>query len=240
MGFFGGGGGGTTPVNMVGASTGTAGTAGYVPAPAAGKNTRALFSDASFGEIPLLPKYKNTTAARYVQSWKPYGANAGATPNANIRVFHLLYVPSDGQVDVLAFRTSTAPATAYNVHLAIWQMNEDGTVGSYVIGGNGSTGTAPNTTINISVTATSVVRGYYWISLTADVNGSSGSISASPSILGQFYSLFLGATGVTQGTQVIWNYTCATSYNQTTHETFNLSAPTNPSLLIPDMGFQYV
>jgi len=240
MGFFGGGGGGTTYSDFEGASTGTAGTAGLVPAPALGKNTRYLSSNATFGELPLLPQYKNTTAARYIQSWKPYGANSGATPNANVRVFHLLYIPSDGQVDVLAFRTSTAPLTAYNVHLALWQVNEDGTVGSYVIGGNASTGTVLNTTVNISVTATNVIRGFYWISFTADVNGTSSSISASPNSLGQHYSFFLGATGVTSSTQVIWNYTCATSYNQTTHETFSLSVPVNPALLIPDMGFQYV
>jgi len=49
MGFFGGGG-GTTPVNMVGASSGTAGTAGYVPAPAAGDQEKVLTGGASFGE----------------------------------------------------------------------------------------------------------------------------------------------------------------------------------------------
>jgi len=68
MGFFGGGGGGTTYSDFVGASTGTAGTAGLVPAPALGKNTRYLSSNATFGELPLLPQYKNTTAARYIQS----------------------------------------------------------------------------------------------------------------------------------------------------------------------------
>ena len=47
MGFFGGGG-GTTPVNMVGASSGTAGTAGYVPAPAAGDQDKVLRADATF------------------------------------------------------------------------------------------------------------------------------------------------------------------------------------------------
>jgi hypothetical protein len=52
MGFFGGGGGGTTPVNMVGASTGTAGTAGYVPAPAAGEEHKLLRGDATFQAVP--------------------------------------------------------------------------------------------------------------------------------------------------------------------------------------------
>ena len=127
MGFFGGGG-GTTPVNMVGANTTTAGTAGYVPAPAAGKNTRYLSADASFGELPLLPQYKNTTASRYVGSTVESYINNAAAPTIKVRYFHLIYVPTDGQVDVLGFRTSSAPSPAFNVHLALWNVNEDGTV----------------------------------------------------------------------------------------------------------------
>jgi len=225
---------------MVGASTGTAGTAGYVPAPAAGKNTRYLASDANFGELPLLPQYKNTTAARYICNvMDGYTANAGA-PTIKIRLFHLMYVPADGQVDVLAFRTSTAPSSAFNVHLALWQVNEDGTVGSYVIGGTGSSGTAGNVTINISVTATNIVRGYYWMSFTPDSTPTGNVIEVSSVNAQLFCSRFLGST-TAQPTQFhIWNYTCATSYDQTTHETFNLSSPSGLQNRAPAMGFQYV
>jgi hypothetical protein len=240
MGFFGGGGGGTTPVNMVGASSGTAGTAGYVPAPAAGKNTRYLSSDASFGELPLLPQYKNITASRYITQVVDGFTAGAANPTINVRYFHLIYVPADGQVDVLAFRTGNAPSVAFNVHLALWQVNEDGTVGSYVIGATGSSGTAANTNINISVTSTNIVRGYYWMSFTSDTTTSGNLIATCATQSLCFYSRFLGGTSVIQQNFVIWNYTCLTSYNQTTHETFNLSNPSGLQLAAPQIAFQYV
>lgn len=237
-GFFGGG--GTTPVNMVGASTGTAGTAGYVPAPDAGKNTRYLSSDGTFGELPLLPKYKNTASARYVTMvFDGYIAGASA-PTINVRYFALIYVPSDGQVDVLSFRTNTGPTSAINVHLALWQVNEDGTVGSYVIGGTGSSGTTGNTNINISVTATNVVRGYYWISFTCDATPSASGIATVATQSMAFYQRFLGSTSLPGSSQVIWFYTCLTSYSQTTHETFSLGQPSGSGIALPQMAFQYV
>lgn len=49
-GFFGGGG-GAAPANMGGATSSAAGTAGLVPAPAAGENKRFLLGDATFGNI---------------------------------------------------------------------------------------------------------------------------------------------------------------------------------------------
>jgi hypothetical protein len=237
-GFFGGG--GTAYSNFTGSSTTVTGASGLVPAPAAGKNTRYLASDANFGEVPLLPQYKNTTAARYICNvMDGYTANAGS-PTIKLRLFHLMYVPADGQVDVLAFRTSTAPSSAFNVHLALWQVNEDGTVGSYVIGATGSSGTAGNTNINISVTATNIVRGYYWMSFTPDSTPTGNVIEVASTNAQIYYTRFLGGTSVTPSNMVIWNYTCATSYDQTTHETFILSNPSGLQNRAPVMAFQYV
>jgi len=238
MGFFGGGG-GTTPVNMVGASTGTAGTAGYVPAPDAGKNTRYLSSDGTFGELPLLPKYKNTAATRYVLAVVDGYVAGSATPTVNLRYFHLLYVPTDGQIDVLGVRTATGATSAYNINLAIWNCLDDGTVGSYVIGGNLSSGTSGPTNLTVSVTATNVVRGYYWMSFTAAATPS-GTIATTQANGNCYLSRFLGATSPQPTAQVIWNYTCLTSYDQTTHETFSLSSPAGLQVNTPNMGFQWV
>jgi len=237
-GFFGGG--GTAYSNFTGSSTTVTGASGLVPAPAAGKNTRYLASDATFGELPLLPQYKNITAARYINQVVDGFSAGAANPTINVRYFHLIYVPADGQVDVLAFRTGNAPSSAFNVHLALWQVNEDGTVGSYVIGGTGSSGTAGSTNINISVTATNIIRGYYWMSFTSDTTTTGNAISTCATQCLCFYTRFLGSTSVTQQNYVIWNYTCSTSYSQTTHETFNLSNPAGLQTVAPQIAFQYV
>ena len=240
MGFFGGGG-GTTPVNMVGASSGTAGTAGYVPAPAAGNNTRALFSDASFAELPLLPQYKNTTASRWVGVYlENYNANTGGC-TIKVRNFHLIYIPASGQIDTLSFRTASAPSPAFNVHLALWNVNEDGTVGTYLIGATGSTGTSANTNINISVTATNVSRGFYWMSFTPDATQGATPLAFSSTAGGIYNQRFLGGTSLDPNNYVVWFYTCNTSYDQTTHETFTLNNNSSGiGTRIPLMGFQYV
>jgi len=226
--------------SLVGASTSVTGASGLVPAPDLGKNTRYLSSNATFGELPLLPQYKNTTAARYITQVVDGFTSGAGNPTINVRYFHLIYVPADGQVDVLAFRTGSAPSVAFNVHLALWQVNEDGTVGSYVIGATGSSGTAGGTNINISVTATNVVRGYYWMSFTSDTTTSGNLIGTCATQSLCFYNRFLGATSVVQQNFVIWNYTCLTSYNQTTHETFNLSSPSGFATAAPSIAFQYV
>jgi hypothetical protein len=192
-----------------------------------------------FNEIPLLPKYKNTTAARwYVPVQDGYTAGS-STPTVNVRYFHLIYVPADGQIDLLSFAIGTAPASAYNINLAIWNCLDDATVGSYVIGGSGSSGTTTSARVNISVTASNVVRGYYWMSFTAAATPG-GNISTTQSNGALAYSRFLGTLSTLANQYVIWNYTCLTSYDQTTHETFNLSTPTGLQTSIPSMGWQYV
>jgi hypothetical protein len=167
-----------------------------------------------------------------------YVAGSSA-PTVSLRYFHLLYVPTDGQIDVLGLRTATGATSAYNINLAIWNCLDDGTVGSYVIGGNLSSGTSGATNLTVSVTATNVVRGYYWMSLTAAATPS-GSIATTQTGGNCYLSRFLGATSPQPSSQVTWNYTCLTSYDQTTHETFNLSNPTGLQVNTPNMGFQWV
>lgn len=236
MGFFGGGGGGTTPVNMVGASTGTAGTAGYVPAPAAGKNTRALFSDATFQEMPWLPQYKNTGSLYKIYSLNQ-GSAQGQAGTAKLRIFDLIFAPSDGNVDTLCFRTHTGTiSAAINVHVALWEVAEDGTPSTYVIGGNASSGTSASTDVSISVTSTPIKRGFYYISGTQDAAITGGGTIRFNSAAGFPQLNYIGkndmGSGGARGTT--FRYT-ATTYNQTTHETLTLSNDFTFSL-----GFEYV
>lgn len=231
MGFFGGGGGGTTPVNMVGASTGTAGTAGYVPAPAAGKNTRALFSDATFGELPLLPQYKAPND-RIIGSWKPSLATGNHSTSARLRQFNLIFVPADGNIDTLVFATAAGIIGGpINVHVALWEVAETGEPSTYVIGGNVSSGTTGNTRVAISVASTALKRGFYYISCTADA-------ALSAALVGHgslFYTCnYIGAQSAGINNSANFQYT-ATTYNQTTHETFTFGN----ALTIASTGFEY-
>lgn len=231
MGFFGGGGGGTTPVNMVGASTGTAGTAGYVPAPAAGKNTRYLSSDATFGELPLVPQYKtaNTSVIRNYMSGQ---TGTGFAPVIKVRYFAIVYCPASGSIDTLEYMTSTAPTSTFNVNVSMWECAEDGRPSTYVTGVNIASGTGGFSIRSASITPITISRGFYWMSLTAEATGSATSIRFDGAKTA--YASFLGLAqldGNVNGLQ----YTCLTSYDQQTHETFSLTTSGN----IPLVGFEY-
>lgn len=236
MGFFGGGG-GTTPINMVGASTGTAGTAGYVPAPAAGKNTRYLSSDASFGELPLLPQYKNTAANYRILTLASNSNVQGLAGNARTRVFSLIYAPSDGSIDTFGFRMHTGTiSAAINFHVALWEVAEDGTPSTYVIGGNASSGTTASVDVTFSVTATPIKRGYYYISGTPDASVTGGGQLYTYSSWGYPEVNYIGRLSSVVGNArgYVFRYV-ATTYNQTTHETMTLSNDFQYAL-----GFEYV
>jgi len=238
MAFFGGG---ASVANMVGATSSVAGTAGLVPAPAAGKNTRYLSSDATFGEIPLLPQYKNTATNNWISLYLGAQAGGSGTLTTKVRGFFLIYVPSDGDIDKLGYRVTTAPTvTAFNLHVALWEVNEDGTVGSYVMGGTGSSGLVNNTIISISIANTSVKRGFYWISATSDISTSPATISMGAQGTTGFYYSFIGSTGFNQtGSLFIPNYT-TTTYDQITHGTFAYSVASGFGNQTPALGFQYV
>lgn len=239
-GFFGGG--GTTPVNMVGASTSTAGTAGYVPAPAAGKNTRYLSSDASFGEVPILPKYKNAQAGHYLGHFGNSDiTNASFTAPIKVRYFLLSYAPADGSIDTLSFRIGgTAPTSSVNINLAAWQCGEDGLPSTYIIGGNGASGTISSTTIDISIAATAIVRGFFYLSFTSDATSSGNNFltftAANHSWMGSVFGF--NAFG-TSSPNCNFPYYTATTYDQITHETFTIGQRSSATI-IPDIRFQYV
>ena len=219
--------------NFVGASTSTAGTAGVVPAPAAGKNTRALFSDASFGEVPLLPQYKNTAAGAFIRSWSPAINGTSFTPTIKVRYFSLIYVPADGNIDLIGAFTGSAPSPAFNVHIAMWQSGEDGRPSTLVTDGTMSSGTSGFSSLNIAVSpSVSVSKGFYYMSLTSDATGSANSIRAISQI--GVGGNFIGASQA-DGSGFNFSYTCGTSYNQQNHETFVASLTNTPAC-----SFQYV
>lgn len=215
MGAFFGGGGGTTPVNMTGSSTTVTGVAGYVPAPAAGKSTRYLSADASFGELPLLPQYKPAND-RIIGVWKPYLSTGNFSTTTRIRQFNLIYVPADGNIDTLRFSTAGVVASSVNIHIAIWEVGENGEPSTYVIGGTAASGTTGNTLIGISIASTALKRGFYYISTTPDASVSSALVGH-----GSLFTTcsYIGSSSVGINNSSNFQYS-ATTYNQTTHETF--------------------
>ena len=77
------------------------------------------------------------------------------------------------------------------------------------------------------------------MSLTAGT-GVNGTISTCNTQSNCFVGRFLGSLSTLPTQQVIWNYTCLTSYDQTTHETFTLSQSSGMQAQVPNMGFQWV
>ena len=220
MAFFG------PPPPFTGATTENSGSSGLVPTPSAGRSTRALFSNSSFGEVPMLPQYKNTAnnpICTYTYSIGATGVNAGINLNSRVRNFGLIYSPSSGNIDTLLFRVQTGPAVAVNVQIALWEVSESGEPSTYVTGGTTSSGTTSNTDISFSITPISINRGFYYISQTPDSN-TTGVLSSLNGIGPNIYlRSFIGGASLGNAQAQNFTYT-ATTYNQTTHETFTLSA----------------
>ena len=217
--------GGGTSSNLIGASTSSAGTAGLCPAPAAGKNTRALFSDASFTSLPILPR-RSAETTRYVRNFTDTLSGSNAAWNAKIRYFGLVFAYDSANINKLITRTGSGTiSSAFNINLALWDVAEDGQPSTYVIGGNISSGTASSTDLVLSVTSTPVTRGWYFISVTPESNAPSNSLTNQSG--GNSASILHMGAQTMANTSIMWNYT-ATTYDQTTHETFTRTAGINP------------
>jgi len=167
MGFFGGGVGGTTPVNMVGASSGTAGTAGYVPAPAAGQDRHVLAGNATF--IPNIPLVRPTSASGRLIGC--IGANTRANQTyANSQsntIFSPIFLPS-GTITAIGL-TFFSQITG-NVRYGIYDSSS-GDVPTTLLGsGTASTLTAAaaNAAVVVSSLSIAIVGGLYWIALQQD------------------------------------------------------------------------
>ena len=229
MGFFGGG--GSAASDMVGATTSTAGTAGLVPAPAAGKNTRALMSDASFGESVLVPQNKPANTLIIKAYSHAQSQNSGQF-SSNKRVFMPIFVPADGNIAKLCCRTGAGTySVAINFNLAFWECGEDGKPSTYMNGANITSGTTSGASLEATISSTAVKRGFYYISLTPDASIPSNGLTVNNSY--SFGSLFAGI-GSVNDIGVIFSYTY-TTYDQTTHNAFEVGVVAS----FPALGFKY-
>jgi len=219
MAFFG------PPPPFVGATTTDAGVSGLVPAPASGKSERLLNAKGEFVETMAIVKYKRDSASDLI-FYRPAagtGISTTVTISGSLRFFSMFAVPFDGIIDEVAYRVGTGPAAAYNFQIAIWKVADNGEPSDYIIGGTGSSGTASSTDVVISITPTNFKAGYYWASWTPQSPTGGNIISYGAAAIGSF-RWQMGTANLGSTATGNFQYTCATSYDQTTHEAFVVSA----------------
>jgi hypothetical protein len=146
-------------------------------------------------------------------------------------------MPADGDIDELLIRTgSSNPTASVNFYLAIWAMGEDGLPSTHLGGVIVACGlTATTTIVGTLSPVVSVKRGYYWLSASSESNTSVNSINVGSTSTDQnLVTIVYGFSNDNLANQpnAVPSYT-ATTYNQTTHETFTL---TNAGI---QLGFRY-
>ena len=123
MAFFGGG---ASASNMVGATSSVAGTAGLVPAPAAGEESGLLRGDATFLKSPLLKGqgfYTGFTALGAYGQYQITNAAVGGNWLGNDANFVLFYYPDTFEFDRIGFFTQ-AWASTQNVEFALYSCDQ--------------------------------------------------------------------------------------------------------------------
>lgn len=159
MGFFGGGG-GTTPVNMVGASSGTAGTAGYVPAPAAGDQIKFLSGDASFKYlVPVLDPATFSNSNYNTLAFKVSGSLSSGSLLTTRLYFCPILVQKDTTYNRLGMRYGSIAGC--KCRIGLYNCSTTSLLPTTLVVDGGEVGNATNTnyeaTINISVK-----KGFYF------------------------------------------------------------------------------
>lgn len=170
MGFFGGG--GATPVNMVGASSGTAGTAGYVPAPAAGSEYAYLRGDATFKNPLIQSSFINTTQEGYCSCPYGLGQQGGVVPadNTLYLVPHIV-IPAT-YTKIIARRGSGTAGASMKIRLGIYECDFDKLCPTTLIAETADTSMA-NSVSDVTVTISQTLnKGIYFLACV--FTGSSG------------------------------------------------------------------
>ena len=125
MGFFGGGG-GAAPANMGGATSSAAGTAGLVPAPAAGEESGLLRGDATFLKSQHLKGqgfYTGFTTLGAYGQYQVTNAAVGGNWLGNDANFILFYYPDTFEFNRIGFFTQ-AWASTQNVEFAVYSCDQ--------------------------------------------------------------------------------------------------------------------
>jgi hypothetical protein len=182
MGFFGGGG-GAAPANMGGATSSAAGTAGLVPAPAAGDNDKFLAGDATFGIAPrsvspCLPDWLTGTnsqsAEGFIYGTGLYGYAIGANRLGLCPIFirqGKTYTKLGGRIANDAARTST------KFRVGIYNASATNLRPTTLIVESGEL-TYTSNTLQEGTISQYIKSGFYWLALVTDgthlFNGAQG------------------------------------------------------------------
>lgn len=125
MGFFGGGGGGTTPVNMGGATSSAAGTAGYVPAPAAGEQNAVLGGQGIFLPAIVRPKLASDKYYSPIPASTATAATLNVSMNTRAYITLPIYLPAITVANLRLRHNSNAGANG-TMYVALYDSNSDG------------------------------------------------------------------------------------------------------------------
>jgi len=202
MGFFGGGG-GTTPVNMVGASTGTAGTAGYVPAPAQRNQFTCLAGDATFKPAMIRPNIAAFASTRY---YAPIGARSDyplvTFPSFLTTAYCTPIYLKDGTIDKLGIQLGQQFASSSTNYVALYDSDSDGKPSSLLTNSTANSFTTTGTTddnkfkvITLSTTL-QINAGLYYSALfgSSSSNQFRGIVQSAESSFSFFYGVDVSAT----------------------------------------------
>jgi hypothetical protein len=157
--------------NVAGATSSVAGTAGLVPAPAAGDEDKVLRGDATF-KFPceeLLPNGLQSGGVLGVLGQTRNWAGGGNATSANTAYAQAIWVPTQINVSTLRFRLN-ASSTA-NIRGGVYAPRSDGMPGSLQTAEFGPTALTGVSTGLVGLTSASTVtitRGLYWAVLLAD------------------------------------------------------------------------
>ena len=172
MAFFGGG--GASASNMVGATSSAAGTAGLVPAPAAGDDDRFLAGDASFAVTPrfvspALPDWLTGTHSRSAEGclyagMGSYGYAIGANRLGLCPVFlrrGLTYTKIGARIANDAARTAT------KIRVGIYNVSNTNCRPTTLIVESGEFNYTNNSTVEATISQY-IKSGFYWMALVTD------------------------------------------------------------------------
>ena len=165
MGGFFGGGGGTTVSNMVGATSSTAGTAGLVPAPAAGDQRTFLRGDATFQSIsgnliPITPS-RRTNGISFACADSGFGPRSTSTGYV---LFAPVYIRQTKSYTTYSVYVTVAGTASSVGKLALYSINSSAAPDQLIC----ESGTFATDSIGLkqpTMSSTIINDGWYYIAL---------------------------------------------------------------------------